>query len=197
MLQIDRTGAVISDRIARNLFANLEHGDMLAVRGIIVHQTGGSTAASALASYRAVHADGAHFLIDKDGSIMQTASIRKQTYHVGKLKARCVLESRCTPGEQAQLRTWDPAGLNRREALKQVPDRFPSNADAIGIELVGETVAQGGRQVYVAVTSEQNTSLAWLVGELEQTLNIATTEVFRHPEVSYKTDSEASTARWR
>lgn len=49
---------------------------------------------------------------------------------------------------------------------------------------------------YETVTAEQNKSLKWLVSELEMTLNIPTTEVFRHPTVSRKNDSEASTAQW-
>lgn len=199
MLQIDQAGLVINDRIIRNRFATLEHGDMPVVRGIIVHQTGSSNAASTLSNYRQVNADGAHFLIDKDGTIIQTASIKKQTYHVGKLKARCVLESRCTPEEQVQLRTFNPRAESHRENLKQVPDRFPSNLDAIGIEIVSENVP-GPRPnlvIFAAVNSAQNAALAWLVQELEATLNIATTEVFRHATVSWKNETEASTARWQ
>lgn len=199
VLLIDQAGLVIDDRVTRNRFTTLEHGDMPRVRGIIVHQTGGATAASTLAKYRQVNADGAHFLIDKDGTILQTASIKRQTHHVGKLKARCVLESRCTKEEQVQLGRFNPRAESHRENFKQVPDRFPSNLDAIGIEIVSETV-KGPRpntSVFVPVDSAQNASLTWLGRELEATLNIATTEVFRHPTVSRKNETEASTAKWQ
>lgn len=51
--------------------------------------------------------------------------------------------------------------------------------------------------VYEAVTSAQNLSLQWLVGELAQTLQVPSSEVFRHPEVSRKSPTEASTANWQ
>lgn len=50
--------------------------------------------------------------------------------------------------------------------------------------------------MYLTVTDAQNKSLQWLVAELEMTLGIATTEVFRHLTVSRKNASEASTAKW-
>ena len=201
MLQIDQNGAVINDRISRNLIPNIEHGAMPVVHGIIVHQTGGSTAASALASYRNDSRGlGAHFLIDRDGSISQTASVRKQCHHVGPLKARCLAENRCSPEERRLLAgPMRPTAESRRERAKQVPDRYPGNEDAIGIELVGESHPSPiphQDPIYVSVTAAQNSSLAWLIRELQATLNMAATEVFRHPTVSRKAATEASTARW-
>ena len=46
------------------------------------------------------------------------------------------------------------------------------------------------------VTSKQNTSLQWLITELVFTLKVPMTEIFRHPDVSRKNPSEASTAKW-
>lgn len=48
---------------------------MTHVYGIVVHQTGAATAKSTLASYRNPGANGAHFLIDKNGHIYQTGSV--------------------------------------------------------------------------------------------------------------------------
>jgi hypothetical protein len=64
------------------------------IQGIIVHQTGSPTARSTLNS-DGPRANGAHFLIDKDGTIYQTASLLKQTAHVGRLRARCIARSIC------------------------------------------------------------------------------------------------------
>src|ERR1035437_8490823 len=50
---------------------------------------GGANAQSALSSYNNPSANGTHFLIDKDGTIYQTASVFQQTWHVGKLRSRC------------------------------------------------------------------------------------------------------------
>jgi N-acetyl-anhydromuramyl-L-alanine amidase AmpD len=173
--------------------ATIERGDMAKVNGIIVHQTGGSTAASSLSSYKNAGASGAHFLIDRDGTVYQTASMFKKTWHVGKLKARCLVEQRCTPVELAALKKFNPTAENVQEKAKQVPDRYPSNDDSVGIELVGKVLANG---VYDAVTADQNTSLRWLVSEIQTTLGAAVTEVFRHPEVSRKNPSEAQSAKW-
>lgn len=193
MLLILKNGRIIDRKIKNAISPIIEHDDMVKVSGIIVHQTGGSTANSSLSSYKNKGANGAHFLIDKDGTIYQTASIYKQTWHVGKLKSRCVLEKRCSKAETERNKTYNPSKENEREQKKSPPDRFPSNKDSIGIELVGETDKDDN---YVAVTHEQNKSLKWLIEQLELTLFIPFTEVFRHPTVSRKNPTEANTAQW-
>jgi N-acetyl-anhydromuramyl-L-alanine amidase AmpD len=193
MLLLDKDGMVQDPRVRAARQATIERGDMAKVNGIIVHQTGGSTAASSLSSYKNAGASGAHFLIDRDGTVYQTASMFKKTWHVGKLKARCLVEQRCTPVELAALKKFNPTAENLQEKAKQVPDRYPSNDDSVGIELVGKVLANG---VYDAVTADQNTSLRWLVSEIQTTLGAAVTEVFRHPEVSRKNPSEAQSAKW-
>ena len=193
MLVLDKDGMVQDLRVRAARQATIERGDMAKVNGIIVHQTGGSTAASSLSSYKNAGASGAHFLIDRDGTVYQTASMYKKTWHVGKLKARCLVEQRCTPVELAALKKFNPTAENSQEKAKQVPNRYPSNDDSVGIELVGKVLANG---VYDAVTADQNTSLRWLVSEIQTTLGVAVTEVFRHPEVSRKNPSEAQSAKW-
>ncbi|MBZ8141128.1 N-acetylmuramoyl-L-alanine amidase [Rubrivivax gelatinosus] len=199
---VDADGILCDTRVSAAIAPAIERGPLGAVKGIIVHQTGGATAQSALDSYRQPGANGAHFLIDKDGAIYQTASLHRRTWHVGKLKARCLVEQRCTPVEIQAYRRFDPTAMNRRESLKSVPGRFPSNADSIGIELVGQAVARdpaqpAGELVYEAVTDQQNASLTWLVAQLTRLLAVPMSEVFRHPDVSWKNPSEASTARWQ
>ena len=174
---------------------------MRAVNGIIVHQTGAPTAQSSLNSYLQASANAAHFLIDRDGTIYQTASLHRQTWHVGKLKSRCLLEKRCTPTELKSLSKFSPRSEDRRERIKRVPDRFPSNEDSIGIELVGEALPRGklvpeDQKTYQAVSEVQNVALKWLVQELAGTFGVPLREIFRHPDVSRKNPTEASTAKW-
>lgn len=76
---------------------------------------------------------------------------------------------------------------------KNVPERFPSNEDSIGIELVGGV---DNTNNYEPATQAQNDSLRWLVQNLSLRLGIFGTEIFRHPTVSRKNASEASTAKW-
>ncbi|WP_321804460.1 peptidoglycan recognition family protein [Burkholderia sp. BCC1993] len=200
MLSIDANGMVVSPHVVRARKVQIERGAMQRISGIIVHQTGGPTAASALNSYQTASANGAHFLIEKDGTIYQTASLKKQTWHVGRIKARCVAEMRCTPVELEQLRRFDPRGENQREMRKAVPDRYPSNTDSIGVELVGEALPLNepnpDRRTYDAAPEAQNDSLRWLIDELSVTLNVPMTEVFRHPTVSRKNRTEAARAQW-
>ena len=86
-------------------------------------------------------ANAAHFLIDKDGTIYQTAAIYQRTNHVGPLKARCLLVGKC------RAKDYEGAGvkgMHRIEMMKAPGDRYPSNMEAIGIEMVGRAVLPKG-----------------------------------------------------
>jgi N-acetyl-anhydromuramyl-L-alanine amidase AmpD len=201
MLLITVEGFVLDPRVILQISPAIEHGAIKAIQGIIVHQTGGASAKSSLDSYKKPNANGAHFLIDKDGTIYQTASVRKITYHVGPLKSRCELEGSCSVDEQKLNKVWNVKAQHQREMQKSVPARFPSNLDAIGIELVGEAILPNGGvknrdETYVAATEKQNASLKWLVSGLVEALKFSRNEIFTHPTVSRKLGSEASTAKW-
>ena len=95
----------------------------------------------------------------------------------------------------AAPKKWDPSSTHKSESSKTWPNRYPGNEDSIGIELVGKFDA--ATKTYETVTSEQNGSLRWLVGELSITLKLLATEVFRHPTVSYKEPTEALSEKWK
>ena len=210
---IDANGMIQHTRIKAARSPVIERGQQTQIVGIIVHQTGSENAASSLSSYKRANANGAHFLIDLDGTIWQTAAIWQRTYHVGKLKARCLVNKSCTPPYTKQNQSVDR--MHNIEKLKAPGTRYPMNEDAIGIELVGgaqlppmsqiplrfqnlpkdKLLADYG--VYRQPTVAQNQSLSWLVKMLEDTLQIAQSEVFRHPEVSRKNETEAAGANWQ
>ena len=196
MLHIDDGGWVVDDKVTVLQRPNLAHGKMAKINGIIVHQTGAKTAESTLSSYLQKGANGAHFLIDKDGKIYQTGSVFWRQYHVGKLQVRCIAEHRCDPIEAKQLKKMSYSQINAHEMQKSVPDRYPSNADSIGIELVGGTYGPEKEPLYETVTDAQNGSLDWLIGQLRENFGVPLNEIFRHPVVSYKDAHEAETARW-
>jgi N-acetyl-anhydromuramyl-L-alanine amidase AmpD len=198
MFVIDDKGKVINPKIRDAISPMIEHGAMPTVKGIIVHQTDSSTATSTLAKYKQPKADGAHFLIDKDGTIYQTASVTKKTAHVGKLRSRCYVEMRCSPAEMKANAKWNPTAEYHREIKKSVPNRYPSNDDSIGIEIVGKAVLpeKGTKPIYENLTTEQQASLQWLINEIRATLGVPLTEIFRHSTVSFKNETEAQSAKW-
>lgn len=193
VLDIGKDGMVASPKIVLHPVATLARGRLGIVHGIVVHQTGGATAEAAFAGY-ASRPYGTHFLIDKSGTIYQTASLLYYTAHVGPIKSRCLVEHRCSPVDLKALATFSPRSEGRRELLKPFPARYPGNHDSVGVELVGEVDRKTGE--FVTVTDAQNRSLHWLVQELAMTLHVSMQEIYRHPQLSRKTPSEASTARW-
>ena len=195
-LYVSNLGYVDHVRIHNKIFPNLEHGTMSTVHGIVVHQTDARTAASTFENYSHAGANGAHFLIDKDGTIYQTASVKRVTWHVGKRLSRCIVKKTCPATEFKAAFRLSADSLNARERVKAWPNRFPDNSDAIGIELVGISSGPEKNKVYEPVTDAQNASLKWLISQLEQTLGVSTNEVYRHPEVAHKNLTEASTAKW-
>ena len=64
-------------------YPSIEHGALLSVTSIVLHRTDSSTAASVLNAYKSGQKTGAHFLIEKDGKIYQTASLERICWHVG------------------------------------------------------------------------------------------------------------------
>ena len=107
---------------------------------------------------------------------------------------------------------------------KTVPNRFPSNNDSVGIELVGLCVldpkywaqinpnlsaaeraakidkltAQYG--VFETVTPQQNSALQQLISKIQTGLAMPDEDkgqIYSHPQASYKNATEASTAQWQ
>lgn len=198
MLQIDVLGHVHDLRIRLKISPTLHKGEMKVVRGIIVHQTDSPTAEATLNGYSGGAAHGAHFLIAKDGTVYQTASLFRVTHHVGWIKSRCIAEQRCSPKELDELQGKRPGrAIGQIEREKPWPSRFPHNGDSIGIEIVGEALPKTGAvRTFEPLTQQQQQALQWLIRELAATLNIQLTEVFPHYEVSWKNETEAKSARW-
>lgn len=205
MLYVDDHGYVDAERIIVKIFNKIQRGEMDQVNGIVVHQTDSPTASSTFNSYQNAGANGAHFLIDRDGTIYQTASLHRVTWHVGRMQSRCVLTKKCQPAELKKMFDLENTGrnkeVNRLEKQKNFPDRFPNNTDSIGIEIVG--MAKGVYMdnnkkvdVYEVVNELQNNSLKWLLYELTDTLKVPMSEIYRHPDIGRKNPTEASTAKW-
>jgi N-acetyl-anhydromuramyl-L-alanine amidase AmpD len=75
-VRIDQEGILRDPRVRVARSANIERGSMHQVRGIIVHQTDSDAATATLNSYRNAGAAGAHFLIDRDGTMVPSTKRR-------------------------------------------------------------------------------------------------------------------------
>lgn len=198
LIVFDKEGWAADPRITIRKFPHLKVGLLSVIRGIIVHQTAAPTAAATLSQYKNAGANGAHFLIDKDGSVSQTASILWKVQHVGPIKARCIVEHSCAPVDAAALVKLKAKPIGLRELRKSVPQRYPANKDGLGIEIVGAALPKGNSTYapFEPVNKSQNTSLKWLVAQLRESFRVPLNEVFRHPQVSEKDIHEAETAKW-
>lgn len=85
--------------------------------------------------------------------------------------------------------------LSKHEMSKDYPNRYPTNEDSLGIEIVGSLDSKSDS--YETVNKQQNSSLTWLISVLQSSLSLSGNDVYRHPEVSYKQASEAKTAQWK
>lgn len=196
MFIISRLGIVIDSRI-KSVSYPIAHGDLDVIHGIIVHQTNSPTATATFNAYKR-GGNGAHFLIDKDGTIYQTLSLKKKAHHVGWTKSRCITQHTCTPKEMQALSGKKPGKqIGSIEARKVWPQRYPSNSDSIGIEIVSQALQKSGasNKTFEPLTAQQQASLTWLISGLTTALKIRATEVFRHYEVSWKNETEAASAK--
>ncbi|SOD28353.1 N-acetylmuramoyl-L-alanine amidase [Variovorax sp. YR752] len=212
LVEIDEHGMISHARVRHARSPQIERGKRTgAITGIVVHQTDADTSASSLNSYKQPKANGAHFLIDKDGTIYQTAAIYQRTNHVGPLRARCLATMKCKPRDFANVGV---EGMHQIEMRKPPGERYPGNMEAIGIELVGRArlptgfkpvekeekltldKLRGRHGIYDEPTAAQNQSLSWLARVLQESIQIGHEEVFRHPVVSRKNPTEAQGANW-
>src|SRR6476646_1083032 len=181
-------GQIIDGKVTQKIAPAIERGALDAVHAIVMHQTGGSSAESTLASYGHKGANGAHFLIDTDGTIYQTAHVDKRTHHVGNIQSRCHNLKSCSPDDATAIDTilhpkkkkvpysTKVRQLSDHEAKKAYPKRYPTNSDSLGIEVVG--AFDGG--IYDDPTSDQADSVKWLVAELLALFKLTTDDVYRH-----------------
>ncbi|NVZ72942.1 peptidoglycan recognition protein family protein [Pseudomonas costantinii] len=200
MSNMDSEGMLISERVEPRRFHSIEHGDLRSVRALVIHQTDAPTAQHTFNSYLS-KGNGAHFLIEKNGVIYQTASLKKRCYHVGRyIRSKCLAVDRasCDAAQMTNIHalswTLQIRALDRYERTKSYPERYPMNADSLGIELVGKHLDTAR---YEVITAMQNQSLQWLVSELQGLFSLTSEDVYTHPQISYKHPGEARSAVWK
>lgn len=197
-------GKIIDKNVELKTYPSIEHGNINNVTSIVLHRTDSSSAKSTLSTLNAYTNGkkfGAHFLIDKNGKIYQTANMTKICWHVGILLPRCRIENNCDPNELKTITSLThekgfsfsrrAKNLSRHEVCKKYPLRYPSNNDSIGIEVVGKFWP--GQQFFDKPTIQQLKSLNWLAGIIvkKYKLNIKN-DVYAHGEIARKEVSEGT-----
>ncbi|MCL2165228.1 MAG: N-acetylmuramoyl-L-alanine amidase [Oscillospiraceae bacterium] len=220
---IDKDGFLTTGKVIRKDSYNghsfkFSYGEMTKVNGIVVHQTADTETAEHTLNGYTSSKTGAQFLIDKDGTIYQTASLYVISRHVGHIRARCLREMTCPQVElDAGLKVWNErswvnkgaAKSHENEKNKEFPDRFPKNEDSIGIECVGKAWKydkQGKKLkdqkqsvpdkqiIFDPLTDKQVESLDWLLRHLSEKFEVPFSEIYRHPEIAFKIALEAKSA---
>ncbi len=194
---IGADGYLTDPEITGTSIPALERGALPAVNAIVLHRTMGSTAAGTLGHWRGESQPyGTHFLIDRDGTIHQTASLNQHTAHVGRIRSRGEVEGSLSPEEQRQLDEArqapgsDYAAVHRIESGKPYPRRYPGNGDSVGIEVVATYDEQA--RTWQAPTEQQTASIRRLVGILQNNYGLDDHDIYQHDAISYKTQGEGA-----
>jgi RHS repeat-associated protein len=182
-------GLTVQGQTVESNYVAKTNGSRSDTNGIVLHRTGGRSAASALNQWKS-DGLGTHFIIDENGKIIQTADVNAKTSHVGRIRSRCADTGSCSAEESAAIKEigWNPGKINAREQAKAYPSRYPTNNDSIGIEVVGSYNANA--DAYSPATTSQLNALNSLVGALQAKYDLRDDDVYRHSQVSYKAGNE-------
>jgi hypothetical protein len=194
-------GFLTDPQITHTAIAKIEHGVMPQVNGIVLHRTASSTAASTLGTWwTRSDGTGAHFLIDSDGTVHQTVSVHRQAWHVGAVRSRGEVEGTITSADQRELdaargetpewRATAVRAVSRVESTRPYPERYPTNADSVGIEVVGKYNA--ATRTWDLPTAAQAESIRKLVDTLQNNFGLTDHDVYQHDVISRKTPGEGA-----
>ena len=111
-----------------NLANFIEHGKIGKIGAIILHRTVSKSAQSSIYWWQNHEAKGvgAHFMIDKDGTIYQCASLHKTTWHVGTRKKGVTITNDTSIGIEVvawyddKTQKWDEATQEQKIALRKI-----------------------------------------------------------------------------
>jgi N-acetyl-anhydromuramyl-L-alanine amidase AmpD len=194
-------GLMVDKSVEVKTYPSIEHGALLSVTSIVLHRTDSSTAASVLNAYKSGQKTGAHFLIEKDGKIYQTASLERICWHVGILQPRCVNESTCDPTELKNINALlhqkglsfskRARNVSSHENTKAYPLRYPANSDSVGIEVVGRFLPS--TKDYEAPTQSQLFQTKWLTQQLVDHYKLKLlSDVYSHGAIARKEATEGA-----
>jgi hypothetical protein len=185
---VDGKGYVQNAKFAHQPISALEKGPLTGPNAIVLHRTDSYNLEGALQSFK--NGVGTHFIVDKDGTVTQTASLLKHTSHVGKIKSRCYESGTCPADEKTKIKSWGwaPKKVYDHEKVKSYPARYPMNEDSVGIEVV----AKYENGVWEAATPAQLVSIATVVKILKDNYGLGEADIYEHHKISYKMPNEGA-----
>lgn len=185
---VDAKGYIQNAGFVLKPIAALEKGAIQGPKAVVLHRTDSKTIGSPLKSFEG--GIGTHFIVDKDGSIYQAASLLKKTFHVGKIKSRCFDAGICPLDEMNQLRAWGwaPGRVYDHEKAKAYPVRYPMNEDSVGIE----TVSDHDGKAWEPATPAQADAIQLIIQILKREYGLGNADIYEHDKISYKTEGEGA-----
>ena len=200
-MDIDKDGWLSHKKITKEHRAKLEHGAIASIKAIVLHRTATAAAQPVLNAWKSKK-EGTHFLISETGDIYQTASVKKQCWHVGKLYSRCRNATACSKEDAQAIEdmlhkkniSWGKKFklVTKHELKKDYPIRFPHNHDSLGIEIVG--VLSKDSEIYELPNKKQQESLFWLLDELIKKYNLSLTDIYAHGKIAHKDKNKSEGA---
>ena len=167
----------------------LEKGTINGPTALVLHRTVSSTAASALSAFSS--GIGTHFVVDKDGTTYQCASLLKKTAHVGPIRSRCHADGTCSAEELASFKQWSSRmPCYNHEKKKSYPARYPMNEDSVGIETVA--MYHERTRTWDAPTPAQKSAIRNLVGILKEEYGLDDADIYEHDKIAWKTEGEGA-----
>ena len=185
---VDDEGWVQNAGFTLKSISALEKGLIDGPKAVVLHRTDSTKVDSPLKSFEG--GVGTHFIVDKDGTVYQCASLLKRTAHVGKIRSKCYESGSCSADETKRIKGWGwaPTKIYDNEKVKSYPDRFPLNEDSVGIE----TVADHDGVSWEAPTADQEKSIKSIVKILQEKYGLTDSDIYEHDNISYKTAGEGA-----
>jgi N-acetyl-anhydromuramyl-L-alanine amidase AmpD len=190
-VHVDKAGYFQNAGFTITPITALERSSLTGPHAIVLHRTDSWNLPGSLESFK-TSGKGTHFIIDKDGTIHQTASLLKYTNHVGRIRSRCYEAGTCSAEETKKIKSWgwNPDKLHDHEKVKSYPTRFPKNEDSVGIEVVAKY--HKDKKVWDAATPGQLKSVAIVVKLLKTTYSLGESDIYEHDKIAYKTAGEGA-----
>ena len=191
----------------KQLKEKLEQGNLTKeqVKAIVLHRTDSATALQTINSFLG-NGLGTHFLIDKDGTIYQCASLHKWTHHIGDIKAKDLEINGKNSNDYSSYKNKTYRQVSKLEQTdKQYPHRYPINKDSIGIEMVGKCYNDKEKKIKIGLnytqyngkweesTQKQKDLASQLTDILKDIYNMTNDDIYGHGEISaHKTFNEGN-----